>query len=413
MSSWRDELQLASFRGVPFHVENESTPIGRRTQVHEYPQRNKPLVEDLGSKTRTIRLTAFVVGENCFERRDNLLQALDQEGQGVLIHPWFGKLEVTVAGDCQVSHERREGGVVRFDLTFVEGGEKGYPAGVPNTARQLDNASDGLLDSLLSGYRSAMALVNAGRLHASALQNGLAGVFQIIQQEFGQLSGLIGSVAALADMLTHAPNNFGTMLGAQLSSGRENFASFADSQRSMTAKVDAARSLLPDASTPPAITETGKALKAAHELVRDALLVDIVRDAAAMPAVLAPMPLPGVPTIEQQATSPIQRPEVPVYDDVIALRAAVSATLWAAALTAPHAHFEQLEQVRKLLERHLGFVAASGVRLVSVTPKQSLPAVVLAYQRFADASRAAEIVSRNRIAHPGFLPPAPLQVAQE
>ncbi|MPQ67810.1 MULTISPECIES: DNA circularization N-terminal domain-containing protein [unclassified Pseudomonas] len=413
MSSWRDALQSASFRGVPFYVENEGTPVGRRTQVHEYPQRDKPFVEDLGSRTRTIRLTAFVVGDDCFERRDKLLQALDQEGQGVLVHPWFGKLDVTLAGECQVSHERREGGVVRFDLTFVEGGEKGYPAGVPNTGRQLDDASDSLLDSLLSEYRSAMASVNAARLHASALQNGLAGVQQAIQQEFGQLTGVIGSVVTLADMLTHAPNSLGALLGAQLSSSREDFSSFAGSQRAMTAKADAARGLLPGTSTPPMTTDTGKTLKAAHELVRDALLVDIVRAAAAMPVVLAPTPMPGVPTVEQQAASPIQRPEVPVYDDVIALRTAISSVLWDSAMTAPHAHFEQLEQVRKLLERHLTAVAASGVRLVYVTPKQSLPAVVLAYQRFADATRDAEIISRNRIAHPGFLPPIPLQVAQE
>ena len=123
MSTWRDQLHPASFRGVPFHVDSDSMPAGRRTQTHEYPQRDKPLVEDLGRVTREIKLAAFVIGEDCYFQRDNLLNALDKPGAGELVHPWYGRLTAT-ATVCSVSHERREGGMVRFDLVFVEDGEK-------------------------------------------------------------------------------------------------------------------------------------------------------------------------------------------------------------------------------------------------------------------------------------------------
>ena len=39
-----------------------------------------------------------------------------------------------------------------------------------------------------------------------------------------------------------------------------------------------------------------------------------------------------------------------------------------------------------------------------------MPALVLAYDLYEDAARADEIATRNRINHPGFLPPIPLQV---
>ncbi|EPR0211413.1 DNA circularization N-terminal domain-containing protein, partial [Escherichia coli] len=46
--AWKDRLVEASFRGVPFKVEDEGAPVGRRVETHEYPNRDKPYTEDLG-----------------------------------------------------------------------------------------------------------------------------------------------------------------------------------------------------------------------------------------------------------------------------------------------------------------------------------------------------------------------------
>lgn len=104
---------------------------------------------------------------------------------------------------------------------------------------------------------------------------------------------------------------------------------------------------------------------------------------------------------------------MPVTADVVAVRDSIEAALVAAGQTAPHEHFEVLEAVRKQVRAHLTEVARAGVRLAEVPTLESLPAVVLAYQRYGDATRAAEIVTRNKVAHPGFLPVGVLAVAQE
>ncbi|MCI8212578.1 hypothetical protein AUC61_23895 [Pseudomonas sp. S25] len=409
--TWRDELQPASFRGVPFWVDTDNTPVGRRTQVHEYPQRNKPMVEDLGERTRIIQQSGFVIGDDCFFQRDNLLHALNTPGPGILIHPWFGRMNVT-ATDCNVSHARPDGGMVVFDLTFVEAGEKGYPAGVPNTARQLEVENESLLDSIIARYKAAMALVNKARMSITALQNGLAGVQMAIQREVSQVTGLISSVASLADMVMNFPGNLASMLSGQFSSMVADFDRFGSSKREASGFIESARSIaaLPAASGGVA---TEAAVQATRDLVREMLIVAAVRVVSSMPVVLPPAALPAVPTVAQQTALPIQRPEVPTADEVLALRDVLVAALWEAALTAPFEHFERLQSVRKLVKEHLTAVARASVLMVSVTPKQSLPAVVLAYQRFGDATRADEIVTRNGVSHPGFLPPVSLQVAQE
>lgn len=470
MTTWRDELHPASFRGVPFHVDSDSMPVGRRTQVHEYPQRDKPLVEDLGRVTREIKMAAFVIGEDFLIKRDALLNALDKPGAGELIHPWYGRLMVTATG-CSVGHERREGGMARFDLVFVEDGEKGFPAGVPNTARQLEESSETLLQSAIRRYKEAMAVVNRARLAVVMLQNGIAGVQMAIAQELRQLTGLVSSVEALADMLINAPGNFAAMIRGQFSSvggsrstgyrwgpssssgsatsasssaaaaasieadpefastvaglpeADPEFVSFAASSRAIATQVEQSRELAAQVVAAAAAIEAGSTaaggaataavIEAARELVRDALIVLAVRTAAAMPVVQAPAPLSGYPSLQQQVASPIARPDVPVTADVVAVRDAIESALVDAEQTAPHEHFEVLEVVRKQVRAHLTEVARAGVRLAEVTTLESLPAVVLAYQRYGDATRAAEIVTRNKVAHPGFLPVGVLAVAQE
>ena len=53
-TSWREDLRPASFRGVPFLVDESHVVIGRRVVLHEYPLRDKPYAEDLG-KNREYR----------------------------------------------------------------------------------------------------------------------------------------------------------------------------------------------------------------------------------------------------------------------------------------------------------------------------------------------------------------------
>ncbi|UVN46245.1 DNA circularization protein [Pseudomonas mosselii] len=419
--TWRDRLLPASFRGVGFWVDSETTPAGRRVQVHEYPQRGKPMVEDMGAKTRAPKMTAFVIGDDCFVQRDNLLHALNQPGPGELVHPWYGRMMVTAGDGCDVSHDRREGGMVRFQLEFIEDGEKGYPVGVPHTARQLEDQSESWLDSAIARYRAAMAVINRVRIAAVQLQNGIADVQMAIQGEFSQIAGAISSTRALADMLSNAPDNLVTLVEAQFSgfSDGSRWGSEDDEQRGYALLAGLASNAaqaavgLTAAAAPAGGQATVAMVTATRDLVRDALLIKAVQLAAQMPVVRAPATLPGVPTLDQQVATPVSRPEVPTTDDVLALRDALSDAIWQAGLSAPHAHFVELQDTQKKLRAHLSKVAVAGVRLVDVTPKESVPAVVLAYRLYGDATRADEIVTRNKVVHPGFLPADTLRCAQE
>ncbi len=150
--TWKDRLQDASFRGVPFKVEEESAGIGRRVETHEYPNRDKPYTEDLGKITFRPSITAYVVGDDCFDQRDRLIDALNKPGPGTLVHPTYGELKVCVDGEVRVSTSKSEGRIVRFDLKFVEAGELSYPTSGAATAQTLMSSCSALDDCISDSF---------------------------------------------------------------------------------------------------------------------------------------------------------------------------------------------------------------------------------------------------------------------
>ena len=48
-------------------------------------------------------------------------------------------------------------------------------------------------------------------------------------------------------------------------------------------------------------------------------------------------------------------------------------------------------------------------RSVTRTPSDTVPALVLAAEWYDDAARAGELIAKNNLSHPGFVPPDPLR----
>ncbi|QQQ50084.1 DNA circularization N-terminal domain-containing protein [Pseudomonas syringae] len=474
MSTWRDSLLPASFRGVGFFIEKAVVPAGRKGQLHEFPQRDEPYFESLGKQSKVHTLTGFIVGPDCFEQRDRLLQALEQEGAGELVHPWLGRVQVQV-GECGVTHNLSEGGLVRLDLKFYPANPLKFPVSTLNTRRQLLGASESLLDSALRRYRSVMATVDAVRINIQALRSALSGVFATIQRQFTPFMTIYSDVTALVHSLVNAPLTVSTLFttffasfdgdsrrarrangtssiggastgtstgsGSGSSTGGGSGSGSASGSNGTAASSTAARSgsnggvssvetvdyrsVISEATQQAEAVsginlvsqssglDTGVTAQAAANLVQDALLVKVAKIVASMPVATTVTPLTVVPSLDQQVAQALQRVDVPVADDVIELRDTLSSAIWEASLKADPEHYLALNTLRQALIRHLNAVAASGVRLVDMKVSEPLPALVLAYRRFGDASRALEMVQRNRLAHPGFVPPGTLKIAQE
>ncbi|MFJ5162219.1 DNA circularization N-terminal domain-containing protein [Pantoea sp. NPDC088449] len=104
--SWIDNLRDASLRGVPFKVDEDEATFGRRMQVHEYPNQDKPCAEDIGRATRRFIVQAYLAGDDYFEQRNNLIEAVEKPESCKLVHPFYGEKTVTVTDKVRVSHTK-------------------------------------------------------------------------------------------------------------------------------------------------------------------------------------------------------------------------------------------------------------------------------------------------------------------
>lgn len=410
MSDWKKRLKPASFRGVPFRVNTETSPVGRDVVVFEYPGRDKPRVEDMGSKTRTIRFVAFVIGPACLEERDALLAELNKPGEGELIHPWYGRMKVTATSDCTASHSWDEGGVVRFELVFVEGGELGFPTATVNTAQQVQTSATSVKDSALTRFSEAMAAVNMARVKVGAIQANVAAVYGAVNNYIKPLSSLFSSTGAMVDSLLSAPSSFGATVFSTLADLERPFSSFGSSGSAVSSSGAGITSL---AQAPVSGGPDAQGVQTALvALMQDAATYNGMLEAAAVPIPAPATTASATPGLDMQAATVTTPAEVPVADDIVAARDDLAEAVFQYALYSPLGHYETLNAARQAVNAHLSAVARAGVRLRTETPTATVPALVLAYRLYGDASRGTEIVSRNRIRHAGFVPAVELQVAR-
>lgn len=99
-----------------------------------------------------------------------------------------------------------------------------------------------------------------------------------------------------------------------------------------------------------------------------------------------------------------------VHDDVIAMRGLLMDALDAESLTAADGVYQALADARTAIWKDLTTRAQGGARITTLTQPITMPMVAIAYDYYGDATRDAEIIQRNNVRNPLFVPPNPLQV---
>ena len=429
--AWKDRLVDASFRGVPFKTEDESLTAGRRVETHEFVNRDKPYTEDLGKATSRPKFSAYVIGDDCYEQRDRLIEALNKPGPGTLIHPAYGEMSVCVDGEINVSSSSSEGRMVRFDLRFVEAGELTYPTSGTATANTLvsscsalddcisdnfdqfgmdgmpDFVQNGVIDSAtdMLGYVSdKMAMVDSGISAAARLMQGDISVLlpppssgkgfvdqlQAMWRSGNRLSG------NASDLFTMIKNFSGISMGSDLA------------PRGVW-KTD---------------SKTTQSQKQQSNYVASAVRTTAISEAA---YAVTTLPAPVVTTSEQSQQSTgwpsVTHPElnnapdeatvvdVPAWDDLVDIRDTLNTAIdKELSRTTDDRLFLALRSVKSDLNNDIKHRLIQTQKTVIRTPDEVTPALVLAAAWFDNASRESDIVRRNAVAHPGFVPVAPLRV---
>ena len=402
--SWLQEVQQATIDGVPFFVEGTEGSYGRRAVVHEYPLRDKPFVEDLGRKARSFTVEGLVLGPTYMQARDALTDALEQPGARRLVHPYLGERTVTVL-EFKVKETTAEGGMARFSITCVEAGELTYPSAQLDTAQQVDLSADLAMDASLEDFSESFDIGGFPEFVTEAAGFRLGDALDAIQS-------LSGSLPALPDLAS--------AFGPLIAGVRSGLASLMQGPRALGS----------------ALTGLVSGLAGLFELPSTGLgllrkLFDFGDDADPVPTSTPGTPsTPSTPSRIQQAANQaavsalVQRAavieaarnasqiEFTGYVEAVTVREQLADQLDVLAETAGNDQvYQALVTLRSAVIRDITVRGADLARTTTVTPLVTQPALALAYALYEDASRDQEIIARNKVRHPGFVPGGrPLEV---
>lgn len=174
---WIDRMSRARFRDFEFLTENHDAKSGRRLVVHEYPDSDVPLVEDLGGKAWNWSLDAYFLGPDYDLARNRFLALLAEPGPGWLTHSWLGELWVR-AQDWSVAESNKDGGYCTVKVQFVEGGEIRQPARDLGDVAQA--ACNEAAQAAVDAYEQAPMQADALQAFVAAVHQRLEGLRRIV-----------------------------------------------------------------------------------------------------------------------------------------------------------------------------------------------------------------------------------------
>lgn len=361
--SWREQLQPAAFRGAVFFVDTAGNEAARRVVVHEYPLQDTAETEDLGARAKRITLDAYVLGNDYFVARDELLLMLGMPGPGELVHPYRGTFQAQVVS-YRMTESNREGGLARFQLEFIEAALVTGPAAVTDTPRRVLTQAEAAVATSSSQFVAAWPLRLAAEfdravatvLDAVRAVETVLGVITVAQDE---IAGLVSFPDRIANRIRVDVRRI-----RDLASLRRLFAYRAPAGSNT-------QGALANAAAVTALVQQ-QAVIAAAELAAAASF-------DSQPAALS---------VQDELTDAIDRVSFGADDNV----------------------FEQLRELSARLIEDIRTRAVDLSRIERFTPTETMPAIVIAQRLYgigngvADlVERADDICSRNGIRHPGFV----------
>jgi prophage DNA circulation protein len=418
MTTWRDQYQAGSFRGIPFGCQEAPLSGGRRVALHEYPGRDIPYPEDMGKKVREYEIRGVILGDSYFAERDKLIAALEARGPGELVHPYFGRMRVQIT-TYRCFQSTDQGGTAHFEISFYEAGAAAQPEAVPDTAAAVDAraaaaeaalasglpaaySTDGqpgwVLDDAAAVFGDAVDALEAGRQAIGTVANQLGSWMGRIQGLRAQINTLILTPANLANSLLGAVGAVRDLAGSPLGA------------------LQVYRGLFQFGAGYPSVPVTTPSRR--RQAANRAALVHATRAAAAIAAARSaadaqPYRYTGPTAVAPDTDASLSGAGFATWQEAVAVRDEIVATIQSVQENADDALYPALRDLAASLVAHINAqrpVLACGIRYVLPATQ---PSLLLAHRIYGDATRAAEIVHRNRPRHPGFMPGGvPLEIIQ-
>ncbi len=389
---WRDNLQPASFRGAQFFCASHDHTFGRRTELNQYPGRDDPWSEDLGRRAREWSIEAYVIGPDYMRARDALITALETPGPGRLIHRWMGEVQASVRGDCRMQESSREGGMARFTITFVEAGERVEPLARADTADRVERLAEAAEGVAVDQFARDFSVDGVSAFVGEVAELDAASILDLAEEAMraARPDALLADLSSAQTLITGTRSRIFSLVRSPAGFGQ--------------AVLDIVRTVGGTIANPLAGLSGLFHLSWPMTPTRTRSRRRVVSNQAAMRSLTQTLTVASAARVAAQTT-------LTSYQSAIELRDPLASAIEdVASNTTDDRLYDALTALRAAVVADITARGADLARQVSYTPAQVLPALVVAYQIYGSIDSAPDIVTRNRVRHPGFVPAAALEV---
>lgn len=377
----RDEFKgthnNASFKGIPFIIVSADSDFGRRTVEHEFPGQDVPYVEDLGKKGGVFSVEGQLLGGDYLEQRDQLKAACEEAGPGELIHPYYGTLNVTCKS-ITIRDSRRSTRHADFQIVFVETGELIVPYESVDTTAAVRTNSDLALANLEAPFvdnYAAPTLQNVFNAGKAKMLGGVLDSLGDIKTTTDITSSYVRDLAEAkesVDALILEPDELYNTLLNLITDGLyeevlENAREIYDGLRTLFDFTLDVRESSDDSDSIKTLTQTMAVVSAGYILSR----------------------------IEYESQTEADELQKEVFDKINSLIETGDLD---------DEVVQNLKDLRGSIVADIESRSGTLARLVDYTPKITLPALVLSYQLYGTIDEEQDIIDRNKVEHPGFVP---------
>lgn len=404
-------LRRASYAGFTFEVSNSNLNFGRRTVVHEFPQRNDAYVEDMGKSNNKITVTGFIIGADYLERSKALIDKFNEsevsEVPALLVHPWLGEIWVYPVEKPVINWTTTKR-IATFTLVFVEAkppikSTSGIKL-LSDVVFELRQKADELYDRVMSETE-----FNLVRDHINDVQGIANNIFsQIKESRFGKTVGLAQNFDLQVKQFWNSVESNSRSLAKRnliSSVGVVGLAGMATDWTTL-AKLSTSQSASSLIGGNASAIASGSSVAQSQQAFKTSMRLTMLGNS-----------LGSVSYIPTESNVTSDNTANPLSDEeLLTLRDNLLASLENEMIiqgTDAEDMYEVLADSYSAVYQGFKQIIGNGVNSEKIALPESEPALVLAYDRYADAGRADEIVNRNRVVNPLFVSTRPITVAKE
>ena len=398
---WRkDQREFATIDGLDFPYEEIGDTGGADAVLHNIATSGYPVYEPIGEGGKAMEVSAYFVGDDYLVDMDALMAILDKPQTHDFVHPYRGRMQVGLDGKYRVVNKRTGQGMceLRFRLVKVDN---------QTFAREpsFDVKGDaGFMIAELSGSY-------ARNFNLGSFVKQIAGTIELAAAAMGRVEGKIQAAMSISESFGSAVTGFADQAGSLLRKPQDMITSMTGTAigimaaianapdslpsrgaRSFNVLVQAMEEIFAQERPSPPSPETPEGGLEFENSVQWWLANRVSFIAAGAQT------MTGISFATSDEVDSFRASFLGFFDDVSG---------------DPSLDDQIYSSIRQLKASTIGYlqgVAQKLPRLTTYRTDIALPALALNYAIYGNNDRNLELVERNNVKHPMFVPPRDLEI---